>query len=218
MKKFLLSSLFLVTLSTFIFAQETVVAEESAAEVTEADSSELKKDGTGEFCSRAGVVFAVQGTTGDYSDFVGAHAGGGIQGEWDLDMLSPSFLQLGVSARVMFSKGFVKDDVILSAWNLQIAPGFYGRYRILNEKLILQPELSYGLQMNFLKNNPKYNNHLKKCYTDQFIGFALGVRYSPEKLLNGALEFAFTPFYICCPEKNTTATFCGANISVFFRF
>lgn len=190
MKKIFLSILILLTISSVAFAQK--------------DSS-----------FRVGGAFAFEMTTGDLSEFVGTHVGGGVQAEYDLGLSLPSFMKVGISAKVMANFGSLKDDILLSMWNLQIAPGVYGRFGFGD--LAIQPEISYGVQMNFLKQNPEYNNKIDSMYLDQMIEAAVGIRYSPKKLLNGALEFGVTPFYVFCPEKNYSASYFGANVFVFYK-
>lgn len=205
MKKLILSILLAFSVLSFAFSEEE---NESSGFHFTSES----------FKFRTGGFMTVQSALGQLSKYEGLHIGGGIQGECDIELPLPYFMEAGVSSKLMFNKAFIKDDLLLSAWNMQLAPGIYARFNFLDETLFIQPGIGYGIQLNFIKKNPKYENNIKKLYLDQFIEFSLGLRYSPAALLDGSLEFGLTPFYIVCPEKKNATNYAGANISVIYKF
>lgn len=205
MKKIILAVVVLFAITSTLFCQEEVESVQNESLQTENN------------VFRIGAAFPVQSAVGDLNQFAGLHLGPGVQGEYDLNISLPDYLKLGVSAKFMMNFGFLKDDILLSMWNMQLAPGFYARFVLLDGNFIIQPELSYGLQLNFLKKNDEYNNKVDNVYLDQIIEFAVGFRYVPQNLLDGRLEFGITPFYALCPEAGYIAQYAGADIFMFYR-
>ena len=209
MKKLFLILLFTSGVLTFSFAQDVGFDDD----IDSGFSYDI-----GDSALRLGCSFTWQTAFGDLSFFVGNHLGGAVKTEYDFRLPVPNFLKFGVSTKVRANFGFLKDDILLSFWNVQAAPGLYARFSFLEETFIIQPELSYGAQFNFPEKNPEYNNDLKKLYVDQMLEMSLGFRFSPEKLFNGNIELGVTPFYILGPEKNSSAHYAGAELSVFYKF
>lgn len=205
MKRVILSILMILTISSFIFAQESEISVEQ---------SSFRKESN----IRLGAVMPIQAAIGDLNEFVGLHLGGGVKGEFDIPFPLPSYVKLGIGTKFQANVGFLKDDILLSMWNLQMAPSFYARFNFLDETLILQPEISYGMQLNFLTKNDEYNNKVDGMYVDQMIQFSLGLRYSPAQLANGSFEFGITPFYVLCPENGNLAQYAGAELIFMYKF
>lgn len=205
MKRVILSILMILTILSFSFAQE-------------ADASYENFDISKESYIRLGAIVPIQSAIGDLSEFAGLHLGGGIKGEFDFTFPLPSYVNLGIGAKVQTNYGFLKDDILLSMWNLQMAPSFYARFLFLDETVILQPEISYGIQLNFLSKNDEYNNKVDGMYVDQMIELALGLRYCPTQLANGSIEFGITPFYVLCPEQYNLGQYAGAHFNIFYKF
>lgn len=167
---------------------------------------------------RAGGIFNYEAAQGELGNYAANYLGGGAAAEFDLDFPLPSFMKTGFAISIMANGGFIKNELLSSMWNLQIIPSAFCRFYLLKKNLIIQPEFGYGIQFNFPEANPDYSNNIEKLYLDQVLEFAVSVRFAPQNLLNGSMEFGLTPFYQLCPEKNEAVHYIGAKFEVYYNF
>lgn len=178
--------------------------------------------------SLSGIVFAQQfriGLTGGYQfalgdiqNFVSSSAGGAVKGEFDLPLQLPPALRLGISAKVGGAMNVVNNDLLLSMWNVESTAGVYARLLMAGGAFVLQPELAFGAQMNFPSANPEYDNHIQPMYADALIQLQLGLRFAPQKVMKGKLEFSLTPVYSLNLEKETLVHYAGATAGIHLGF
>lgn len=203
MKKFF-TLLFVVLLTSQVFAQTEVETKPSVI-----------KD------IRAGVNIGFEPALGDLSEFVFSTIGGGASVEVGIPLFPSvdNFLlnNFGVSFRTAFNGAIMKDTNIESLFNMRFILGAYTRIPV-GDLVTIVPEIGYGVAVNFpgVRNNNA--GIVKSCYADQIIEVGVGVRFAHENLLNGNLEFEFTPTYTLCPEENNAAHYLGVRIGALYRF
>lgn len=201
MKKLLLS------LGLSIFLLGSVFAQEEAAAPAYNNN----------FSFRLGAEAVVQPVLGDLKDYIGLSYGGGLKAEFDLPIVLPEVIDLGIPVSIYGFGNTIKDDVLSSVASLQLSTGFYVRINLANNNFVLQPELDYGMAMYFPKANPAYGNTLNTVYIDQIVQFGLGFCYVPQNVMEGDLEFTFTPLYCLSLEKEYLGHYLGAKLGVFLR-
>lgn len=204
MKKIIITILVALSVMSASFAQE-------AAENSSKGASDTAN-------IRIGGIFNYEACGGTLGNYISGNIGGGFTAEFDLGIPLPSFMELGISGKILANGGLLKDDLLLSMMSIQVVPGFYCRLYLLNNNLIIQPEIGYGIQVNFLKDNPVYNNKIDKVYLDQLVEVSLGIRFAPQAFLDGNMEFGLTPFYILCPEQNEAVHYFGGRFGIYYQF
>ena len=215
------------------FAQENT-ADVSAENTTETENTDLENTAEENKTSsaafgltslRAGIFGSYTPAIGSLSDYVSSGIGGGLSLECDFPLKAgenPSGLVkilklFGFSFRASGNINPVKVETLSSMWNAQASLGLYARLPLFVEGLYFQPELDYGVVMNFPSLNPAYpDNELSAMYIDQLIQLGLGIRYSNEKILNGRLEFEFAPTYTFCAEKSYSVNYIGGRLGVIY--
>lgn len=170
---------------------------------------------------RAGANFGFEPALGDLSEFVFSTIGGGASVEVGIPLFPSvdNFLlnNFGVSFRTAFNGAIMKDTNIGSLFNMRFILGAYTRIPV-GDFVTIVPEIGYGVAVNFPGVRNTDIGTVNSCYADQIIEVGVGVRFTHEKLLNGDLEFEFTPTYMLCPETNNAAHYLGARIGALYRF
>lgn len=166
---------------------------------------------------RLGVTADYEAGIGDIRSYISSNIGVGVQFEYDIPLKLPQNMAFGISARLTGGMNPVNNELLSSMWNFQAIPGVYFRFYLVNNNLILQPEFGSGIQLNFPKANPNYNNTLNKMYDDQVILFAFGIRYAPKQIMDGRFEISLTPTYFICPEYDSLVQYIGVSFGLLFK-
>jgi len=199
-KLFTLSFILLSFSSVNIFAQDADLEFEAAESSSESSLT-----------MRAGIYFGYTPVIGQMKEVTSGNIGGGAV--FEADFLP--FLGAGITAGGNFNP--LSTDKLSSLWNLQCSAKIYGRFELFSG-FFIQPELAYGVFAYFPKKAPDSYGKLDSCYADQFVQLAASVRYSPEALMNGLMEFELCPYYILSPEAGNINHFAGGRIGILFNF
>lgn len=219
MKK-ILSLILTFTISLgFVFAQET----QSAAAAESKNNGKYLgfiKD------MRAGAFFNFEPAAGDLQDFVSSTIGGGASFEAGIPLPFGSensvilglLENFGASFRVAFDKGIMKDTSIDSIFSMRYTAGAYTRIFIPGNMFSIVPEIDYGFVFNLPKASGISSRYVKGFYVDQILQFGAGLRFSHPEMVNGNLEFDFTPTYSISPESGSSVHYIGFRLGASYKF
>lgn len=166
---------------------------------------------------RVGADVKWQPVLGELSNYVSSSIGGGIVAEFDLPVLDVENIVLGIPVHADFGVNPVKSELLKSMMNAQISSGIYGRFLLLDNEFIIQPELNYGISMVFPSVVPGNGNELDAIYVDQMLQFSLGFRYAPKAINDGFMEFELAPVYTLCLENANVVQAVGGRLGVLFK-
>lgn len=199
MKKIFFTLILLIGFSAVISAQEDNVS------ATRTEQNAM----------RIGVFGNFQPTLGELSKYVSSDVGGGLTFEIDLYSNPSSMISIGVPVHATLDYYPVIDESLISVMGTTITSGVYARIKLLNGSFIIQPELDYGFNLIFPKENEINSGKLNTMYFDQVIQFAVGFRYVLQGSVN--LEFDVTPVFTLSPESNNMVYYVGGRAGVLFR-
>ncbi|MCQ2241107.1 hypothetical protein [Treponema sp.] len=175
---------------------------------------------------RAGAFFNFEPAAGELSEFVFSSIGGGTSFEAGIPL--PLFSQntvihgllenFGASFRMTFDGGIMKGTSIDSLFTMRYTLGAYTRIPLPWNMFSIVPEIDYGLVFNFPKASGVGAKYVESVYVDQILQLGAGVRFSHPEMLNGNLEFEFTPTYSLSPESGSSVHYIGFRLGVLYKF
>lgn len=175
---------------------------------------------------RAGSFFNFEPAAGDLSEFVFSSIGGGASFEAGIPL--PLFSEIpfvhglldnfGVSFRMAFDDGIMKDTDIDSIFSMRYTLGAYTRIQLPGNMFSIVPEIDYGLALNFPKASGEGAKYVGNVYVDQVLQFGAGIRFAHQKMANGNLEFDFTPTYSLSPEYGSSVYYIGFRFGALYKF
>lgn len=175
---------------------------------------------------RAGAFLNFEPAAGDLSEFVMSSIGGGASFEAGipLPLFSHNSLihglleNFGTSFKMTFDGGIMKDTIMNSLFSMRYTLGAYTRIPLTGNMFSIVPEINYGLVLNFPKVSGDNAKYVKNVYVDQVLQFGAGVRFSHSNMLNGNLEFEFTPTYSLSPELGSSVHYIGFRFGALYKF
>lgn len=219
MKK-ILSLILIFTVSLgFVFAQETHSTAASESKNNEKYLGFIKD-------MRAGAFFNYEPAAGELQDFVYSTIGGGASFEAGIPLpfgsensvLLGLLENFGASFRVAFDKGVMKDTSIDSIFSMRYTAGAYTRIFIPGNMFSVVPEIDYGLVFNLPNASGISSKYVSGVYVDQILQFGAGLRFSHPEMVNGNLEFDFTPTYSMSPESGSSVHYIGFRLGASYKF
>lgn len=165
---------------------------------------------------RVGAFFNFEPAAGDLSEFVKSSIGGGASFEAGIPL--PFLENFGLTFRMTFDGGIMKDSSLDSLFSMRYTFGAYTRIPFAGNMFAVVPEINYGLLLNLPKVSGNGSESLKNVYVDQLLQFGAGLRFSHPDMLNGKLEFEFTPTYSLSPELGSLIHYIGFRAGALYRF
>lgn len=164
----------------------------------------------------AGAFFNFEPAAGELSEFVMSSIGGGVSFEAGIPL--PFLENFGVSFRMTFDGGIMNDPIIDSLFSMRYTIGAYTKIPLPGNMFSIVPEIDYGLVFYFPEASGDVAKYLKNVYVDQILQLGAGIRFSHPVILNGNLEFEFTPTYSLSPESGSSVHHIGFRIGVLYKF
>ncbi|MBQ0051980.1 MAG: hypothetical protein KBT11_07950 [Treponema sp.] len=175
---------------------------------------------------RAGAFFNFEPAAGDLREFVSSTIGGGASFEAGIPL--PLFGEIpfvhgllenfGASFRMAFDGGIMKDTHIDSIFSMRYTLGAYTRIPLPGNLFTIVPEFDYGFAVNLPKASGDGSKYVNSVYVDQIMQFGAGVRFSHPRMVNGDLEFEFTPTYSLSPESTSSVHYIGFRLGALYKF
>lgn len=219
MKKILVLILALLISLGFAYGQEV---QDTTAADSEDDGKYLSfvKD------MRAGVFLNFEPAAGDLSEFALGTIGGGAAIEAGIPL--PSFGNIpvihgllenfGVSFRMAFDDGIMKDTHIDSIFSMRYTAGALTRIFLPGNMFSIVPEINYGFAVNLPKASGARSKYVNSVYVDQILQTGAGIRFSHPEVLKGNLEFEFIPTYSLSPEAGYSVHYIGFRLGVLYKY
>lgn len=175
---------------------------------------------------RAGAFFNFEPAAGGLHEFVFSTIGGGASFEAGVPLTTyedETFINnilnnFGLSFRMAFDGGLMKETNITSLFSMRYMAGVYTRIPLPGDMFSIVPEIGYGIVFNFPKATGDGAQYVKKLYVDQVLQFGAGVRFSHPQMVNGNLEFEFTPTYTLSPEFVSPVHYIGFRLGASYKF
>lgn len=175
---------------------------------------------------KVGGFFNYEPAAGDLREFVSSTIGGGAAFEAGIPLplfeettfIHNVFDNFGASIKMTYDCGIMKDTSIDSIFNMRYMAGVYSRISLPGEMFSVVPEINYGITLNFPKASGEGAKYVKKVYVDQILQLGTGIRFSHQKMLDGKLEFDFTPTYSFSPEAGYSVHYVGFRFGAMYKF
>lgn len=165
---------------------------------------------------RAGAFFNFEPAAGDLSEFVMSSIGGGASFEAGIPL--PFLENFGLSYRMTFDGGIIKDTKLESLFIMRHTLGAYTRIPLPGNMFSIVPEIDYGLSFYFPEVSGNGTKYIKNVYMDQILQLGAGIRLSHPDMLNGNFEFEFTPTYSLSPELGSAVHHIGFRFGALYKF